>query len=279
MTTGASNRLNLDRIAIPPLPAIVAKLDAMLQDSRTGMREIGEVLEKDGHIAGRVLKVANSVAFGMSEPLLAPSRATAVLGLRLVRTIVLEASILKLYDNLAKFGCLDLQALWRHSLFVAQMGRDVSTRSGLLRADGDALYICGLLHEVGKLILLDNSRDAYAALIQRAIAQELPLYRVEEETLHATHAHVSAIVVSRWGLPSDVAAVIRAHHNRPQQLQAQPKSAAVALCDRVCARIEDGSFTGLGPNETILAVACGLDAKRAGDFVERAQTVWPTIDN
>jgi HD-like signal output (HDOD) protein len=76
----------------------------------------------------------------------------------------------------------------------------------------DELYVCGLLHDIGQLVLVDNLKDDYLALVSIAKARGAPLHEVEEQELALTHAEVGATVAATWGFPASVEASIRFHH-------------------------------------------------------------------
>ena len=150
------------------LPAVVQKVQHLLEDPNTGAKELGDVIASDAPLAAKVLKIANSAYYGLRERCIAPQHASAVLGVRVLRNVVTQAAVISKYDHL-KGSAFDLNALWKHSILVAQacnfLGKRCRKPTGL---SGDELYVCGLLHDLGQVVLLDCMNQDYVDDVQFA---------------------------------------------------------------------------------------------------------------
>ena len=83
------------QLNLPTLPLIVAKINTLVDDPEVGTREIGQAVSEDAPIAAQVLRIANSALYGLRAKVLSTEHATAILGVRQLRNIALQASVIK----------------------------------------------------------------------------------------------------------------------------------------------------------------------------------------
>ncbi|MBK7644809.1 MAG: HDOD domain-containing protein [Planctomycetes bacterium] len=212
MSTLQARRL-LDRhINLPTLPSVMQKLSALLEDPDAGARDIGQLVSEDVALTAKVLKIANSAYYGLRERCLAPQQAASILGMKVLRNVVMQAAVMKQYDHL-KNGVFDVDGLWRHSILTAHccqyLGRKCHNSIGLAP---DELYICGLLHDLGQVVLLDALGDEYLKVVTLARDGALKLHDAEEQSLGFTHADVGALLAQQWSLPDSIHRAIQFHH-------------------------------------------------------------------
>ncbi len=217
MSTLQARRLLAKNVNLPTLPSVMQKLSALLQDPDTGAREVGHLISEDVALTGKVLKIANSAYYGLRERCLAPQQAASILGIKVLRNVVLQASVMKQYDHL-KGGAFDVEALWRHSILTGHLCQFLARKcQNSIGLAPDELYICGLLHDLGKVVLLDSLREEYLAVVADSANFGTRLYRAEEERLGFTHADVGALVAQQWGLPEAVFRAIQFHHETTEE--------------------------------------------------------------
>jgi len=77
----------------------------------------------------------------------------------------------------------------------------------------DDAYTCGLIHDVGKMILLDSQSDRFAESLRLAKSRSLPLAKAEGEVFGFNHAHVGGLLAQRWKLAPHVQAAVTYHHS------------------------------------------------------------------
>lgn len=225
------------RLRLPALPRVVARINAMLADRQRGPKEIGQVLGEDPGLAARALSIANSSRYALQEPVISTEQAATVIGVRDLRNLVLQASIARRYEHLSGRSAFDLDAAWAHAMLTARLAQMLGTAQRReVKLAPDEFYTCGLLHDLGKIVLLDSLGDDYAAVQARARAEGRPLHQVEVEELGFTHVDLGALIAQRWRLPHDVALAIAFHHGPLEQVVAHPVVAAVAIADQLAYR-------------------------------------------
>jgi len=260
-----------NQVTIPTLPAVVQRINKMMADPEVGLRDLGREVAKDAPIATKVLRIANSAFYGLREKVVSTEHAASVLGLRVLKNIVLQASVIAQFEHLSKHGGFDLDAQWRHSIAVAQFCQELTRAASLGFALGpDEFYSCGLLHDIGKVVLLDNLTRDYLEVIQKSSKSGKPLHVVEDEQLGFDHAAIGARVAERWGLPDVLVQAIGRHHGDLAQLvKDNPPAAVVATANTIVHRIQQRP--DIEPNEACEGLQLGplgLERARAAQVVE-----------
>ena len=267
---------DLSSIRIPSLPGVVARLQRMLADPNAGLAEIGAVVATDPPLAAKVLRTANSAAYGLREPVQTLHRAITVLGIRALRNIVLQVCLVDEFAHLANDERINLERLWRHSIAAAMVAQSLGTRAGTRLVDPYDAYTCALLHDLGKLVLFETEREPYAAIIQEADALQTTTYSIERERLGFTHAEVGGLLARQWGLPDDIVQSIRLHHADRKELMLSPMAALVSLSDNLVLGIEAGEVR-LQLIEHAAARLLQIDEQTLWETCEHVLEIWPTI--
>jgi len=263
----ASKSLN-----IPTLPSIVREMREMIADPKTGAADVGHLVAQDPPLAAKVLKIANSAYYGLAQRTVSTEQACAVLGLRVLRNVVTQAAVMTRYEHLGDRG-LDLDALWRHSQFVAQISYHLARAARApLGLTPEELQACGLLHDLGKVVLLESLGDEYASVLDLSRTQGLPVHVAEKRMLGFDHTDVGSLVAVQWGLPSAVADVIQHHHGPREAVATNRAVALVANANLVVQRSEAGNFVAAaGTLDADTQHFLGLDAATVTGAVELLQ--------
>ncbi|QDU85637.1 phosphodiesterase [Planctomycetes bacterium Pla163] len=260
-----------NQVSIPTLPAVVQRINRMMADPEIGLRDLGREIAKDAPIATKVLRIANSAFYGLREKVVSTEHAASVLGLRVLKNIVLQAAVMAQFDHLSKHGGFDLDAQWEHSITTACLAQELMRTSGQEFALGpDEFYSCGLLHDIGKVVLLDNLTKEYLDVVKISGKTGRPLFEVEEEELGFDHAAVGARVAERWGLPEVLVNAIGRHHENILALvRDEPAAAVVAMANAIAHRLaENPEIESLDSVQGLPLGPLGLDGARAAQVVD-----------
>ncbi len=279
MSQGPSPLALIDRLALPTLPSVVQRMNSLLADPDVGTREIGAVLANDPAMAAQVLRIANSASMGLRERVLSTEHAAAVLGMRALRNIALQASVIGQYDHL-EGGAFDLRRLWKHSILVAQLCQSLaSVCSGDLELAPEEFYTVGLLHDLGQVVLLEAVPDDFLECVAASRRDDKPLHELEEAAFGFGHAELGARIAMRWSLPGTMVSAIQFHHGPEEEVQAEPAVALVELANRVADAASQGSQpAALACLDRERAELLGIDPKGFFAAVQQAIEAWPTIE-
>jgi putative nucleotidyltransferase with HDIG domain len=227
MTTARAKQLITNSVCIPTLPSVVERVAELLEHA-PGVRELGALVADDPTLTARVLKVANSACYGLSEPCISTDQASSVLGERVLRNVVTQAAVISRFDHVLDHDRA-LDELWRHSTLSAQVASLLAHRSSAdLGLSPDELHSCALLHDLGKIVMLENMGEEFRDVARRAEGENLPPCVLEEQRFGFNHADVGAMLARRWGLPAVVVDSIQFHHGPRDAIDASRATALVA---------------------------------------------------
>lgn len=204
-------------VPIATIPQCLDDVLKVLEDPDCPVHEVVGIIERDPSIASRVLKLVNSPAFGLSSSVTALSQACVILGLRTLRQVLVQATVVeKLWFDVDAAG-FDAYRLWDHSFKAAVAARHLARAiPEAVEMDPEEAYTCGLLHDMGKILLLQNQTKRFLATVAAARRSDTPLVVAERETFGFTDLEVCARLVQRWRLgPTLEQAVLRHHQREP----------------------------------------------------------------
>ena len=243
---------------VPPLPDLVTRVLGLLHQQDTEPRDLELLLQNDQVLVAKMLAMVNSPFYGLNRAVNTVKEAVMVLGFRGVRSLVLATSTAKLLQR--DFGCYghEPKGLWLHAVCVASGARSLARRLDLPADDAEQLFVCGLLHDIGKLLLVN--------FVQGGVAVDLdqPAEVYERAMLGLDHAEAGALVTEKWNLSREIQAVIRAHHGEDDAASADASSlhaVIVRLADAVAHEVGAGYEPGRSPRHEVDAadlVAAGL---------------------
>jgi putative nucleotidyltransferase with HDIG domain len=280
MSLQAARTLINHNLDLPTLPQVVAKINALVEDPDVGVREIGAAVAEDGPIAAKVLRIANSAYFGLREKVVSTEHATAVLGIRMLRTVAMQASVLREYDHLASGTDFDCIRLWRHAILTGQTAAALASKCrARIGLAPDEFQVVGLLHDIGQILFLEGLGENFLACVREAHERNLPQHVCEELHLGFHHGHVGALIASSWGLPQLVADTIQYHHGPREQLLAEPAIALVALVNLAVQHVENGDAASAAASFDSRALTLlGVSAEDVRATLDQACDWWPQIE-
>lgn len=210
-------------VELPAMPGTAAQVLDLSQQEEADARRISEVIHSDQAIASNVLRVANSAAYVGQVPCTSLQQAVSRLGLQMITEIAMAVSLRgRLFRNEA---CKELLAQqWRHSLLAAFFTKEIAR---MRRCNVEIAFLCGLLHDVGKAVLL-NSVDRVLAEHELGVPEQDLLAAV-----HDQHVAAGALLVERWQLPEQVAQAITCHHEPERAENFADMARMVNLADRL----------------------------------------------
>lgn len=196
-----------DRIAkqdldIPMLPQVAGEILAQGNSEGADVRRLSDLLHRDQALAGHVLRVANSAAYGGDVRIQSIQQALIRIGLVQMREIVVTVALHGKVFRSASHKELTAE-LWRHSTVTGLFAKEIARH---LRANVEAAFVCGLLHDVGKPVALGLLLDVCKETGQ-SVSTAASVAVLEE-----FHVQVGSLLGERWTLPDDVLQSIAHHH-------------------------------------------------------------------
>lgn len=201
---------------LPTLPEIIARLDAVLADVRAGAPEMAQVIETDPVLTVRILRVANSAYYAPRDGRVIGTVGEAITRIGPVQTRNLCLAVVTMGLFFRRSDYVDAANFWQHSLAVARLARDLAAKARRIRADKDEVFVCGLLHELGTLVLDQFFPREYAAVRQRLEWTGKPIDQIEYEELGIDHGELAGRLLGKWRLPEHLVETAW-HHHQPHR--------------------------------------------------------------
>ena len=158
------DKLVLEVDSLISVPDIYYRLEATIQDPTSTSIDYANLLSSDTDMCARLLRMANSAFYSFPVAIDKVDRAINLVGLRQIRELVLATSIMQGFDQQVS-SVIDIRQFWRHSIAVAVVGRAIMRTAGLSGADD--CYVPGLLHDIGKLVVMLFLPEIHAQLVSR----------------------------------------------------------------------------------------------------------------
>lgn len=196
---------------LPTLPETYQKLTAELGKADVSMSRIGAIVSRDVAITAKLLQVANSAIFGLRTPVESVVQALNMIGLENVRGIVLAAGAFQIQVT-ATIPGYHPHEIYGRAVNVGTKSRFIAYSFGLRRQEVDDALTAGLLHDVGKLILLTNFVSEFEKSLQKSKQESITLHRAQEQILGADDAIIGAYLLSTWGLPTPIVDAVAYHY-------------------------------------------------------------------
>ncbi len=193
-----------EHLELPFQSTTTAQVMALCNDESCDAAKLSELISLDQSLAGHVLGVSNSAAYAPVEPIVSLHQAVSRLGISAVCEIALAVSLKgKVFD--VPGHAVRIREMWMHSAAAACYGKEVAR---LLRANVEGAFLCGLLHDVGKPIVLQNLVD----MAREKTDVPIPPV-ILDAALFEFHEAIGARMVGHWELPEWMGEVVAHHHD------------------------------------------------------------------
>lgn len=197
--------------SLPSLPEVFAALREEMDRPEPSLQRIGNLVSRDMGMSASVLKLVNSSFFGLRRHIASPRQAMVMLGLETARGLLLLSELFRQFSPPPELRCSPA-LLWRHCTGVGLFGKAIAAAEGLSDAEQDDCFIAGLLHDVGKLVLLAHMPGDYGKALARVREEGVAVHAAEQDVFGASHAEVGAYLLALWGLPDIVVESVFRHH-------------------------------------------------------------------
>ena len=201
-------RLEEDRLSLPSMPGIAAECMQVLQNSIQTFATVARVVERDPHLASRVLKLANSAAFQSRHPATSIEQAISRVGTGGLTAALVEFSLHEVFVSRNNQIRSAFRGMWEHSLAVALLSKDIATSHGKGEVDPSTAYLGGLLHDIGKPVVASFLLDAEKMMDPDTAKAEWLTESVWKKVIDGAHRTVGQALARKWELAPEVADVI-----------------------------------------------------------------------
>ncbi len=211
-------RANKEEIlaAIKEVPLLSPSASRLLQLSAQSDHDISEVIDIvkcDSALTARILKIVNSVSYGLIHEVTTIERAVGYLGERMIASIALGDSAGALFHKELAGYDGPKSELWNHDLRTAIAAREIA-KHAKEPLNPDLAFTAGILHAVGKAVLSDFLQQTSNDVLGEIDSDEMVDYLAGERALVGIdHTEAGYELAKSWELPDSLCAAIRYHHN------------------------------------------------------------------
>lgn len=205
-------------VNLPSLPAIYQQLLAELNSPNAALDRIGSLVASDVAMTARVLQCVNSLVYGLPQKISNVRQAVVMLGLETLRALFLYTHLIDILKPRSGARQKEYEMFWQHSNAVALRARELVLSLGGSRLLAERSFVVGLLHDIGKLVLLKYNeffpKTEDYSLVGGEIAREK-----EREIWGVTHEPAGAYLLSLWGIAPEICEAVAGHHEcgQPEQ--------------------------------------------------------------
>lgn len=238
-------------VELVSLPGVYNRIVEVMNHPDSSAHMLAEVISKDASLSLRLLTLVNSPMYGFAGKIDSVSRAVSLLGTNELTTLAIGVSVVSKFKDIPS-DLLDMDSFWRHSIRCGLYARILAQQ---LKLPGEEGYFTGgLLHDLGRLILLSRATPQYKRAVAKARKAHQPLYLAEQETLQTDHSIVGKLLAMRWRLPLPLSRMIGGHHT-PSANDYVIESSLMHVAD-------------------VLAHACGHEVNLVNEIPPLQQKAW-----
>ncbi|MCC7440325.1 MAG: HDOD domain-containing protein [Bdellovibrionales bacterium] len=236
---------------IPTLPVVAMQVNELINDPTSSSADIAEVLKRDQVMTAKLLRLANSSYYAIPGGVTDVQRALAFLGYNTLAQLVLGLSVFQLFSDVDS-EAFSMMEFWKHALGTAMCAEIIAKRVGY--AKPEEAFTCGLLHDIGKLVLHEIDPTRLRSVASEAAKRGSTFVEVEREWDLPGHSFLGEVIATKWGLPQVIRLAIRYHHFDVREMSsilssAKPAIYMVRLANTICVRARVGKSGDASPGD------------------------------
>ncbi len=205
------NEINRKIEQLPPFPAVISEIEKLINNKKSNAPDFEEVIKKDQVITAKVLKIINSPFFSLSRKISTISESVAYMGLDTLKSVVYSAYASKLLNVSLPAYNYKKNELWKHSYFTACFSKEISKYLDYDTKIQEEIFIGGLLHDIGKLIIGNLAKDKNLQFFKN-FDSKFTLIEIEKGYFYLNHQEVGELIAEKWNLPDVHKEIIGNHH-------------------------------------------------------------------
>lgn len=214
----------LDKVNdLPTLPTVYMRISDLLKRDDASVKEIGDVIATDQAITTKILRLVNSTFYGFSRKIVSIQQAIVLMGFNTIRNTVLSVSVFDEFSG-ADNGNFNLNRFWHHSIACGIISATVDKI--LNTGFRDEVFVSGLLHDIGKIILNKYFSAEFTQILAHAKENSTSFYESERAIIGFSHNDVGEYLCDKWKLPFPLLESVALHH-QPDNIRSNPKLVSI----------------------------------------------------
>ena len=207
------SKIDLDTVVrhledLPSLPVVVMELLTSIDQEDVDISVLAKKVSHDQALTAKTLRLANSSLYGLQVKVTTIQQAITYLGFQTTRNLITAAAVTGCFAE-SKCPGFDHKAFWRHSIATAACSRSLARR---LRFNQDVAFTAGLLHDIGRLVLVTGHPQAYAEVLAWRSAHDGEWLDAERAVLGVDHVEAGVALAEHWNFSDTMRQAIAFHH-------------------------------------------------------------------
>ena len=209
---------------LPSLPIVAVKIIQQIKSEKISNNELAEIISYDPALTAKILKIANSAFYGISDGVDSIDRAVHILGQAALKNIALSFVIVKglKRNNVDNF---DHELFWKRSITAAVSAEMLSSKLKVNRGD---TFVIPLLMDIGVLVMYLSNSSEYLKVFDEKRVSGITTIEAEQGVFGYDHQELGSGILKKWNLPDNISLPIAYHHN-PEQCPAEMKDLVEVL--------------------------------------------------
>lgn len=220
--------------ALPTFPGIVSEIVGLIDDPMSSASDLARHM--DPSMCSEVLRIANTAYFGTKSfrSIVTVERAIAVIGYERLSLIILQMPFLSLLHR--GRGEFDKYAFMRHAIVSGVLARSIGLHA--YRQGHNEAYICGILHDIGKIVIHQLFRDDWRQIDLLMKTDLVPRDEAERQVLGMDHGMLGGLLLDMWNIPEAISDGVKFHHSPESSTAHRRMAMATNLGNEFSKRID-----------------------------------------
>jgi HD-like signal output (HDOD) protein len=234
----------VDTQDLATLPSVATKILDFMESDDVSLSDLSRIIESDPALTLKIIKVANSPIYATRNEIVSIFQAVTILGLNRITNIVLGISI---FSNFLIAGDKNLELLvdrfWWHSSCTALVAKSIA---GKINASlGEKEFLVGLLHDIGKLAMMQYDPTEYQKVIELSDFDEMSHLESERKFFGTDHIEVASAIGKKWDLPSEISSLLPLELQEDMNELDKNVVAVVEFANKLCEIWGAGFYQGI----------------------------------
>jgi HD-like signal output (HDOD) protein len=214
---------------LPEAPTIISELNDVIADPFATSNDVAQVVNKSPSLAALLLKIVNSAYYGFPSRIDRISRAVTIIGTKEITGLALGICVMRSFNDIPA-EVIDMQAFIRHSLACGMVARILGALKNMEQTE--QLFVSGLLHDIGKLIVFKYLPEYTHCTMNLAISSGESVFSAEKKVLGMNHTRIARYLLKKWRLPEGLENNVVFHHT-PGKASDPIKAGILQLADLI----------------------------------------------
>jgi len=231
------NNIAYQRIKLPGIPSTVFELNEVIANTSASADDIARVVSKSPSLTAILLQIVNSSVYAFPTKIDTISRAVTLIGTQEISGLALGISAISIFKDIPE-DIIDMHLFLKHSLACAIISRVLCAYKNITQTE--QLFVSGLLHDIGRLILYKYYPEQAKKILIRAESSKELLHQEEKKGIGCKHTDIGRDLLKKWKLPFSIENNVFYHHN-PSSANNQTHATIIHFADIIAHSLEIGT--------------------------------------